>query len=232
MIVRPLGDRVQLITQPDHAHLARRIMERCVPLARRPRREAILRAIGEHDAGWEELDAAPQVDPVTGAVVDFVRLPLADRQAVWPRSVARLAGHPWSAALVAQHALTAYERFRAAAEWAAFFAELGAMRDELVAASGLSLEELLADYGLVRLGDLASLAFCTGSTDALHYGEWTVRRMGMRVVVAPDTFGGEEVPLEITAREVHPPFGSDDELRQALAAARATTLRGVVAGTG
>jgi len=35
VIVRPAGDDIQLITQPDHAHLARRVMEHCVPLATR-----------------------------------------------------------------------------------------------------------------------------------------------------------------------------------------------------
>ena len=75
MIVRLVRDRILLIAQPDHAHVARTIMESCVPLAARPRRDAILHAIGEHDNGWAEEDAAPIVDPETGSVGDFARLP-------------------------------------------------------------------------------------------------------------------------------------------------------------
>src|SRR3712207_6208701 len=110
MIVREQADRLLLITQPDHAHLSRRVMERCVVLRDRPRRTSILLAIGEHDNGWAEPDAAPQVDPATGSVHDFVTAPLAVRHSVWPRGVARLANDPWAAALVAQHAITVYDR--------------------------------------------------------------------------------------------------------------------------
>ena len=231
MIVRVLPDRLQLVRQPDHAHLARSIMERCVTLAAHPRRAAILRATGEHDAAWAELDAAPIVDPETGAVADFVRLPVRDRQAVWPRSVALLAEEPWAAALVAQHALTAYERLRGAAEWEAFFAEMEAARDAHLAASGLVPADLAADYVFVRLGDLLSLAFCTGWPDEQRWAEWTVRPDGARIVVTPDPFGGVEIPVEVEAHEVSSTrFRSNEELRDALRSARTTTLHGVVAG--
>ena len=234
MIVRPLSGGFQLITQPDHAHLARRIMESCVPLAARPRRVAILLAIGEHDGGWVEVDAAPRVDAETGGVVDFVKAPLSVRQGVWPRAIARLAGEPWAAALVAHHAWFVYERFRTGAdpEWTAFFAEMAAARDERLRSLGASLDELLADYAFLRLGDLISLAFCNLAPEPLRHDEWTVSLVGSRVVVTPDAFGGAVVPFEIEAREVHgAPFRSDAELRAALAYAAATTLRGEVAGT-
>ena len=71
-------------------------MEHCVPLASRPRRDAILHAIAEHDNGWAEGDAAPSVNPATGQIFDFISAPIAVRQGVWPRGVARLAGDPWA----------------------------------------------------------------------------------------------------------------------------------------
>jgi len=111
VIVRPGPGVLQLITQPDHAHLARRIMERSVPLAARPRRDQILHAIAEHDNGWAEEDAAPTVDPRTGSVVDFISAPLSVRHGVWPRAIARLTADPWAAALVAQHAITVLRPF-------------------------------------------------------------------------------------------------------------------------
>jgi hypothetical protein len=231
MIARPHDSAFQLITQPNHAHLARRIMERCVPLTANPRRDAILHAIGEHDNGWAEEDAAPMVNPDTGGVADFVHAPLCVRHRVWPRAVARLAADPWAAALVAQHALTVYDRFRMDAEWATFFAGMEAARDSWRLASGLPLDELVSDYAFVRLGDLISLTFCTGWTDEQRFGAWTVQLSGARVMVAPNAFGAAPIPIEIVAGEIpNRPFGSDEELRAAVRAAQPVTLRGEVVG--
>jgi len=232
VIVRPVHDGVQLITQPDHAHLARTIMERAVPLAARPRRAAILHAIGEHDNGWAEEDTAPTVNPVTGTVADFVSAPLRVRHAVWPRGVARLADDPWAAALVAQHALTVYDRFRSETEWRSFFVGMEAMRGKMLRASGMPLDDLLADYAFVRVADLISLTFCTGWTDEQRFGDWTVQLAGTRVVVTPDAFGGATIPIEINAREIrNQAIRSDADLRDALSEATTTTLQGSVAGS-
>ena len=229
MIVRPVGDRVQLITQPDHAHLARAIMEQCAPLRAHPRRDAVLHAIGEHDNGWAEEDAAPGVHPTTGAVVDFVNAPLSVRHSVWPRGVARLADHPWAAALVAQHAITVYDRYRTEPDWDPFFSGMEAARDAMLRASGMPLDTLHADYPFVRLADLISLTFCAGWTDEQQFGNWTVQRSGTRIVVTPDAFGEATIPFAIDAREIgNQPFGSDRELREALDKAERITMRGEI----
>jgi hypothetical protein len=231
VIVRSDDNRIQLITQPDHARLARTIMERDVSLTTHPRREIILRAIAAHDNGWGEFDAAPMVNPASGEVVDFVHVPISVRQTAVPRSVALLANEPWAAALVAQHALTVYDRFRSDADWTRYFAEVTDTRTKLLQVSRMSLEDLVADYAYLRLADLISLAFCTGSTDDLRYSEWTVQLSGSRVVVTPDVFGGAEIPIEIVAREIpRQPYRSDIELRQALSDAIPATLRGCVSG--
>ena len=207
-------------------------MEQCAALTARPQRDAILRAIAEHDSGWAAEDAAPTVNPTTGGVVDFVALSVPRRQAVWPRGVAGLAHDPWAAALVAQHAITVYDRFRADAEWTSFFAEMTAARDAMLHSSRLSLDNLLADYTFVRLGDLISLSFCAGWAEAQRFRDWTIQLFGARVVVTPDLFDGAEIPIEITAREIRSQaFRSRTELRNALSNANTTTLRGEVAGT-
>ena len=230
MIVRVRDDGVLLITQPDHAHLARRIMERCAPLTVNPRRDAILHAIGEHDNGWAEEDAAPVVNPTTGRVADFVHAPVCVRRRVWPRGVARLAADPWAAALVAQHALTIYDRFREDAEWAPFFAEMAAARDAWRQASGLRLAELVSDYAFVRLGDLISLTFCADWTDEQRFDVWTVQASGSRVMVAPAAFAAAAIPIEIMATEIpNRRFGSDEELRDTVRAGQRVMLRGEVA---
>jgi hypothetical protein len=228
MIVRSVDDRLWLITQPDHAHLSHAIMERCVPLRTHPRRGAILHAIREHDNGWTELDAAPLVDASTGRIADFITAPVDVRQRVWPRGVERIKD-PWAAALVAEHALTIYERFHADPEWESFFATMTALRDERVRACGAPLDDLVSDYPFVRLGDLISLAFCTGWTDEQRFGGWAVQRLGSRVVVTPEAFGAATIPFEVPARDLpNRPFTSDADLREALSQAPRTVLRGEV----
>jgi uncharacterized protein DUF3891 len=232
VIVRTFPDRLELITQPDHAHLARTIMERCAPLDTRPRRAAILHAIEQHDNGWTEPDAAPMVDPATGAVLDFINVPLEVRHAVWPRGIGRLAGDPWAAALVAQHALAVYDRFRSDPGWTPFFAGLEVTRDALLKTSGLPLEALADDYPLLRLADLISLAFCTASPIEQRIAGWTVAWSGTGVSVEPDAFGGAAIPIAIVARQIpRTTFRSDADLRDELAAAATTTVRGTVAAS-
>jgi len=229
VIVRAVGDRLQLITQPDHAYLARRVMGHCAPLAVRARRSEILYAIAEHDNGWTEEDASPRVNAATGQLVDFVSAPASVRQKVWPRGVARLADDPWAAALVAQHAITVYDRFRSEGEWRPFFAGMEESRDRMLRVDGGSLADLLADYVFVRLADLISLTFCTGWVDEQRFGKWTVQRFDARVVVSPVAFDATEIPIEIGAKEIrNQPFRSDEELRDALREAPVIMLEGAV----
>jgi hypothetical protein len=231
VIVRAVDAAVLLITQPDHAHLSRAIMAHCAALAAHPRRDAILMAVGEHDNGWAEEDASPSVDPVRGQVVDFVNAPASVRQTVWPRGVARLAGEPWAAALVAQHAITVYGRARPDPAWAPFFERMERERDAMLGACGGSLADLNADYPFVRLGDLISLTFCAGWTDEQRFEQWTVVRNDDVVVVTPDPFSGATIPIAVAARSVRAgSFRSAGELRHALDASPRVTLRGAVSG--
>lgn len=226
MIVRQAPHALHLITQPDHAQLARRVMEHAEPLRGHPRREAILHATGEHDCGWRLPDLAPSVNRETGEVIDFVRASLEIRQGTSLDGIEMLAAHAWPAALVAQHRLEVYNRYRGVPEWGDYFATAEAMRLKHLATSGRSLADLEADYRFVRLGDLISLTFCTGWTTAEAFDEFTVRFDGERVVVTPDTFGGAVVPMAIEAAQIRkPPFASDAELREELKTAKRVVIR-------
>jgi hypothetical protein len=231
MIVRPIDGGVELITQPAHAALAGRIMEHCTALAVHPRRASIQRAICDHDLGWGATDAIPSIDARRGTILDFVGAPTAIRQGVWPRTIAELADDPYAAALVAQHAITVYDRLRDDEEWDGFFASMEASRDGLLGATGHSIDTLTADYAHVRLGDLISLTFCVGWTEPQKYGEWTVRHYGERVVVSPDPFGGVELPVSIDARVIRRTrFASDVELHDTIARGTTRMLTGTISG--
>ena len=230
MIVRYIDNRLLLITQPDHARLAGDIMSHCTALARHPRRDTILRAISSHDDGWAAEDAKPSIDPKTGEVADFVRARTEVRQGVWPRAVGALAEiDPWAAALVAQHALTVYTRLRANPDWDAFFAKMGVIRDALMKKTSLRPTDLEADYTYVRLGDLISLAFCTGSNELNQFAGYRVELFRERVIVEPDLFGGLDVHAQVAAVELPARrFRSDADLHEALLLATTTSLVGSV----
>lgn len=229
MIVRPAGDALLLITQPDHARLAGTIMRHCVALVSHPRRESILLAVAEHDNGWMEEDAAPRIDLTSGFPADFMSAATAVRQGVWPRGVARLRHDPWAAALVAHHAITVFERYRGDNEWAWFFSEMETTRTMMKNASGSPFDELAADYRFVGLGDVMSLTFCNGWRDVQRFDEWSVQLEGGALVVSPDPFGGVQIPIAIDAIQIRRRiFADDEELRDALNASDATTLRGIV----
>jgi hypothetical protein len=241
MIVRSADGVLHLISQPDHAALARRIMERWAPLHGAERRNSILLAVEEHDNGWHEPDNHPSIDADTGRIFDFITLPTAAKQAVWPRAVGRLAAEDeWAAGLVAQHALTIYERFHDDPEWTGFFATMTATRDTLVGQSGRTTAQLTHDYGYVRIGDLISLVFCNLWQEEQTYDRWQFRlREGLEVhegreglvAVTPDPFAGRRVPIAVTAREIPDvPYESDAALQAAIRTAPRVTLHGLVSG--
>ena len=232
MIIRPHTEGQLLITQPDHAALAGRIMSHWAGLDS-PRRADILTAVAAHDNGWLDVDAVPLREAGTGGVLDFMHVPLDLRQGVWPRSVGLLQKAPYAAALVAQHAIHIFSRFRGHDEWTPFFAQMEQMRDEALARSGAAaLETLIREYMFVRLGDLISLTFCNAWPDVPgeDYG-YTIRRDGTRVILTPDPFAGREVPVSIIGRLLPNEHPTDAAAaRAAWETAPRVTVSGVVSG--
>ncbi len=235
MIVVDGPGSIRCITQPDHAALAGRLMSAWVAdgLPDSPRRDDILLAVSAHDNGWRALDAAPVVDESTGHVMDFVTLPAPLRRAVWPRVVVELESTPYAAALVAEHALVAYRRLASDPEWKPFFAEMARLRDRHLQAIGVtSLEALGQDYKFVRLGDIASLAFCGVDMSGLgaEYG-YTLHMDGSHLIFSPDPFGGRTVVLEVPYRALPARvFESAAEARRAWNAATVRTRSGSASG--
>jgi hypothetical protein len=236
MIIRPANDTLLLITQPDHAAVAVRMMEHWTAngLLQNARRNEILLAVREHDNGWREVDQGPVIDRETGRPLDFIHVPHAIKQAVWPRGIERLKDTPYAAALVAQHALHIHQSLRADAAWAPFFVQVEALRHEHLEHSGVEHDQLLRDYSFVRIADLLSLAFCNAWTDPKtdEFG-YTARLDQTTLTVSPDPFQNRSVSFEISARELpNRVYRSDTEALAAYQAAPYRTLRGVVVGTG
>jgi hypothetical protein len=234
MIIRPHGSTQLLITQPDHAALAGRIMERWAAddFPASPRRPEILRAIAEHDNGWLDVDAAPLVDPATGNLLDFIHASDDVRQGVWPRGVDRLAQTPYAAALVAQHALEIYARYRPEALWRPFFAGMKAAREGHLRRASLSLDELQRDYLFVRAGDLISLTFCNAWQEEQTIDRrYRIRLDGDELLIAPDPFAGGIIPLEIAGAEMpKAAFWAAADTQETFQRARRVRLRGTLRG--
>jgi hypothetical protein len=242
MIVRRDGTDWLIMTQPDHAALAGHLMQawRADGFPDRPTRARVLRALREHDDGWRETDAAPLID-AEGNPCDYIHVPLALRQGIWPRTVDALAaGDPYVAALVAQHAVTVYRRFHADPAWQDFFTQMGQRRDDLVArvltqanagAPG-SYDSFLLDYAMLGTGDLFSQVFCNGWRDPYLIEGYQAILRDNRLTISPDPFDGATVALDVVARRIPArTYASDQDLRDTLAQAPTQRLTGVAAGT-
>ncbi|MEM9557013.1 MAG: DUF3891 family protein [Acidobacteriota bacterium] len=246
MIIAPAPPRsLRVVTQTDHAALAAEILRfwRADGVPTSPHRDALLFAAREHDNGWREVDAAPRTRD-DGRPHDFRSMPEALRIELWNQGVARHAASAdlgtadpeiaCAAALIAHHAI-ALHLGRVGPQWEAARTDWTARRDELLAASGLQLEELEHLYRFVDLTDMVSLAACAG---------WTQRIEHRGVVIAPQeapdagdgsdrtTVALDPFPLagattfEVDARTIEDrAYAGDAELAVSLASAPRWRLR-------
>jgi len=163
MLVRAEGERLRLVTQPDHASFAAELLSlfRLPELVSHPRRRDLLRATRLHDNGWRELDAAPPVDPGTGLPHTFIDLPPSLRLEVWDRGTGRYAdADPYAALLTTEHALSLFAGESERPGWRELLPRLAERRDELLPRCGLERSELAADYRWLDLADRLSLVAC------------------------------------------------------------------------
>lgn len=234
MIIQRRGSELLFITQAAHAELAAGIMAAWQPggLPDHPRRADILTATRHHDEGWQEEDAHLHVGP-DGEPLDFIGVPPAVKQRIWPRAVTRLArASPYVAALVAEHALTIHASLRGDPAWRAFFLEMERSRAaELARSLPCDAATLAEDYPFVRAGDQLSLILCNAWTAPVSGSGYRAILKGITLEIIPDPFRGRRVPLEVDARVL--PFrsySSTADLRDAYAAAPVVRLEGVAIG--
>ena len=212
-----------LVTQADHAHFSGELLSlwRADGLPDNPRREEVLFAAREHDNGWREADAAPLCDPVAGRPVDFIGVPRELRIELWQRGTARFAGsHPYAARLIVRHAATLHRDRRGVAEWNDFLGFLDELERGLAEETGTGAADLAADYRLLDLADLVSLAACNRWREPFA-------RHGMAGRYADGTVRLDPFPLAGTTAFALPcrhipnrPYRGDADLGGELAAAR------------
>ncbi|HEV2855864.1 MAG TPA: DUF3891 family protein [Thermoanaerobaculia bacterium] len=186
--------RFRLITQSDHAHFSGELLSlwRADGLPDHPRRADLIFAAREHDNGWREADAAPRWDSERGRPHDFITLPKRERIEVWERGTCRFAAdRPYAALLITRHALQLFGGRRHEEDWASFVAFLEDFEGSLLAEAaetGVSREDLEADYKWIDLADLISLAACNGWRDPAE-------RYGLRVAPRGGAIGLDPFPL-------------------------------------
>ena len=193
MIIRRFATSQQLITQPAHAALAARIMRQWVhgTLPDSPRKASILNAVEQHDSGWSEIDETLVVDGTSGHLVDFIDVSDELKRETSSRGIDSLSSDPYAAALVAQHRLHVYRRYRDHPDWTAFFAAMAEARDSCLSRADGALDQLLRDYWFVRAGNITSLAFCNNWKDTADDGcGYAMRLEETTLVIGPDPFAG------------------------------------------
>lgn len=234
MIIRRLPDALLCIAQPDHAALSADLMAawQLDGLPDHPRRDAILLATREHDNGWLEEDAAAHVDR-EGEPLDFMAVPPAVKQRIWPRAAARLGeGHPYAGALVAQHALSLLGQQDTEPAWRPFLQRMKRLQAELLARCDEEAATTIPDdYRFVQAGDHLSLVFCNGWTPPFPRPGGRIQLRGDDLLITPDPFRGRRIPISVPARRlIVQRFNSSHDLRVALATAPLELMEGTAAG--
>src|SRR5262249_7391176 len=98
MIIRRLERSHQLITQPDHAALACRIMRAWDAdlFPETVRKPSILHAVEQHDNGWAGIDRSLVIDDKTGQLLDFIRIPTPLKLETSRAGIESLASDPYA----------------------------------------------------------------------------------------------------------------------------------------
>lgn len=223
MIVLSQNDRFRCVTQSDHAALAAEIFAlwRLDGMPDHPRREALLRAIREHDNGWRETDAAPLVDIASGAPHDFRSLPGGARDALWERSTTRHAANdPYVALLITTHALRLHEDRRHETSWTAFLERMEMRWQELSLLAAIDEATVTADYRLLALADTVSLALCGASIPRFQRAGYTAQLAAETLHLKPFPLAGATT-FRLNCRSIpQRRYPSDTDLAVALATAR------------
>lgn len=192
IVTRQMGG-LRLVTQPDHAHFAAELLSlwREPDLVEHPRRRLLLQAIREHDNGWREADAAPRVDPATGAPYGFLDLPSEHRLEIWHRGIHRFVEEaPYIALMIAEHARALLGAREGDEPQRQLLEALEELRPDLLARAALTDQEAAADYRWLELADTLSLAVCVPWLEPLRRPPWRAAVRADRLLLDPLPLAG------------------------------------------
>ena len=208
MIVAAEGSDLRLVTQPDHARFAAQLLElwRRPEMREHPRRDALLKAVREHDSGRP---------------YDFRALPGEHRREVWRRGVERYADEePYLALLAARHSLELHRGRRGQPGWADYLEELEARLPDLLEAADMDEVRLAEGYPWLDLADSLSLTVCLRSPDPVRRGTLTARLRQGELQIDPFPLAGATT-FEIPCRRIADRrYRGEADLAAALGAAR------------
>lgn len=244
MIVRPVGEHAEIVTQVDHAVVSGILAAAWAaegPDALDPR-EPIVLAARLHDIGWRHWEAAPRLNPDTGRPANFLDVQIDEHLRLYRLGIEEVeALDPYAGMLVSMHAagiytgrygsqpalkLTRAPEVQAVVD--AFVAEQEARYGGAKVALGVADDELWRSYLLLQVFDRLSLRLCQG--DPAGPGPMEIALPGERILrvepgdggdrLDPWPFAADEIRVGIPTRVV--PLGGydgDDALGAALAAA-------------
>jgi hypothetical protein len=252
MLIRQVADGVMVITQPAHAavssQLARAWGNDAVGSVE-PFDDVVLGAL-LHDIGWIDWEQAPTLNRETGLPHSFLQLGTRVHLGIWDTAARRaLAFGRYPALLTSMHFTGLYERFHdysrdtddeardaralVAREQAFQHAQLEALRSDPLMAAYATDTVIDRNHRLVALWDGMSLAICHGVADERTFqgvpatgGEIKVvmRPGDSGLIVDPWPFGTGAVTVHFEGRSLTGLFDNESAMREALAAARWTTV--------
>ena len=175
MIIRSTYPGLTLIRQTDHARI-------CGDMARawggegfepvQPE-ELVSLAAAEHDDGWIEWEATPQLNPETGRPYTYIDIPIEQHLEIYRRGIAGAgAHHRYAGVLVSLHGSLLYTRFRSGQPGAEeFLEEQKELRSQWIEEATEKEPELaplceestlMANQDLLFAWDALSLFLCHG----------------------------------------------------------------------
>lgn len=221
MIIVDEGERLAIITQPDHARFAGELLSlwRTDGLPEHPRRHDILFATREHDNGWQEADSAPWIDPKSHRPYDFIGYPEPGRLEIWRRGIGRFAAQrPLVALLIAEHAEAIHQPLTES--WQRFFDQLDPHRRAWLEDADVDHAQVRQDYSFLRLADALSLAACTRQRGSREHHGVSTRMEGGLLQLDPFPLAGTTT-FQVPGRRIeNRPYDRDTQIGGALARAR------------
>jgi len=250
MIRREDNEGWVLITQYDHAGLARRIMKHWgnEEFSKPDPYEEVVFAVKEHDSGWVPWDSEPKVNPSNGYPANFMEMSTNDQVEIWSRCYKPFVGdHPYAAALIALHFMKFNQKAINKNDANGLATNLQNEMADYIAGTldiPLSGSQLLnipsnikANLRYLQVSDIISLTLCHGwqSIDMdqvpTGHGELTKTLQinsedGFNFTIDPYPLDEPVVECSIVGKKISmKSFSSNDEYRSALKSAETTTLK-------